>query len=203
MNQNSNLTSMMYRIDERPFGKSWDEWATQWWKWFLSIPKDKHPAHDKTGERAHLNQNDPNVWFLAGTTGGSAERTIVIPSDTSVFFPVINITTSYLENPSLKSEEDMSSFINGHMMEIAKKEATIDGEPILISENNRARSPLFQFSFPTNNIFGTHDGETQGIGDGYWIFLKPLHKGTHYIRTSGACMSGKVQIDTTFKLVVE
>jgi len=195
--------SMMYRIDEHPFGKSWEEWATKWWKWFLSISKNNHPACDKTGEKANLNQDDPNVWFLAGTTGGSAERTIVIPSDKAIFFPIINITTSYLENPNLKTEEDMSSFVRGHMREIARKEATIDGQSVPISENHRAQSPLFEFSFPTNNIYGAQDGVTQGIGDGYWLFLKPLSKGIHHVSTSGACMSGKVQIEVTLNLLVE
>lgn len=203
MTQKIHPFSMMYRPDERPFGRSWEEWATKWWQWFLSISIENHPACDKTGEKAGLNQNDPNVWFLAGTTGGSAERAITIPADKAVFFPIINVTTSYLENTSLKTEEDMSSFINAHMRDIAKKEASIDGETLTISEDYRVGSPPFEFSFPANNIYGAQKGVTKGVGDGYWIFLKPLSPGIHYIITSGACMSGKVRINVNIKLIVE
>ena len=194
---------MMYKSDENPFGKSWEEWTTKWWQWFLSIPIEDHPAYDKTGEKAGVNQIDPNVWFLAGTTGGRAERTITIPAGKAILFPVINVTTSYSENPSLKTQEEMTSFVNAHMANIAKKEASIDGEDLIISESYRIQSPSFEFSFPPNNIYGANEGLTKGVGDGYWIFLKPLPAGIHNIRTSGACMSGRIKIDTNIKLIVK
>lgn len=197
------LLSMMYRLDEWPFGKSWEEWTTKWWQWFLSIPIDNHPAYDKTGRNGGVNQIDPNVWFLAGTTGGSADRTITIPASKALLLPIINVTTSYSENPILKTQEDMTSFVNAHMKSIAKKEASIDDEGLLVSEAHRVRSPCFEFSFPSNNIYGAKEGLTRGVGDGYWIFLKPLPAGMHNIKISGACMSGRIQIDLNLKLMVE
>jgi hypothetical protein len=197
------LFSMIYRLDEQPFGKSWEEWTIKWWQWFLSTPIEDHPAYDKTGGKGGINQIDPNVWFLAGTTGGRAERTITIPTGKAVLLPIINVTTSYSENPSLKTHEEMTSFVNAHMKDIAKKEASIDGEDLLVSEDHRMRSPSFKFSFPSNNIYGAKEGLTTGVGDGYWIFLKPLPAGIHNIRLSGACMSGKIQIDVNIKLLVE
>jgi hypothetical protein len=203
MTQKTTSFSMLYKRDERPFGKSWEEWATRWWQWFLSMPIDVNPACDKSGEKAGFNQNNPDVWFLAGTTGGAAERLITVPAGKSIFFPIINVTTSYLENPKLKTEDDMSSFVSAHMGDIAKKEASIDGGTLSITESYRVRSPSFKFSFPANNIYGAEEGLTRGVGDGYWIFLRPLSRGTHYISTCGACMSGKVQIDVNIKLIVE
>ena len=115
-------------------------------------------------------------------------------------FPIINVTTSHSENPDLKTQEDMTSFVSAHMANIAKKEANIDGEEIIISEEYRARSPSFEFSFPSNNIYGAKRGLTKGVGDGYWIFLKPLLKSVHNVRTSGECMSGRIKIETNIKL---
>lgn len=203
MFQKRDISTMLYRPDELPFGKSWEKWTTKWWQWFLSIPVEKHPACDKTGENAGVYQNDPNVWFIAGTTGGTAERIISIPEGMAALFPVINVTTSYLENPNLKTEDDMTAFVNSHMKDIAKKLAYIDGEEILISERNRVRSNPFEFTFPSNNIYGVGSGPTKGVGDGYWVFLKPLSSGIHTIRTSGACMSGRVRIDVNIKLTVK
>ncbi len=69
MNKSNNIPTI-YSLDEQPFGKSWQKWTTQWWKWFFSISKENHPAYDHTGEGWAVNQDDPNVVFLAGTTGG-------------------------------------------------------------------------------------------------------------------------------------
>lgn len=193
---------MLYGPNELPFGKTWENWTTKWWRWFLSIPFDTNPACDKTGEYAGVDQNDPNVWFLAGTAGGTASRTITIPEGKAVLFPVINVTTSYLENPKLNTEKDLISFVDSHMKDIAKKLAFVDGEEITISEDNRVGSKPFDFTFPPNNIYGAHSGKTKGAGDGYWLFLKPLSSGIHTIKTSGACMSGTVQIDLNVRLIV-
>lgn len=202
-NSGSNNIPPTYSIDERPFGISWEEWTMKWWRWFLSISTEKHPAYDKTGEKSGVNQIDPYVWFLAGTTGGKAERVITIPTGKAVLLPVINFTTSYSENPELKTEGELTSFVNGHMKDIAQKEAMVDGEKMTISENHRVRTPSFEFSFPSSNVFGAREGMTRGVGDGYWIFLKPLTPGIHSIKTAGACMSGRVQISVEIKLIVK
>jgi hypothetical protein len=193
----------MYSLDEKPFGKSWEDWTSRWWRWFFSTPMENHPAYDETGEKSHVNIFDGNVCFLAGTTGGRAERTITIPAGKGVLFPVINVATSYSENPSLRTEGEMISFVHAHMKDIAKKEASIDGENVNISEKHRVRSNSFEFCFPSNNIYGVRDGQTRGVGDGYWLFLRPLLPGTHSIRTSGACMSGRIQIDVNIRLIVK
>ena len=201
--ENLRPVSLLFTLKEQPFGRSWEEWATKWWQWFLSMPIDNNPAYDITGEKANVNQPYPNVWFLAGTTGGTAERTITVPVGKAILVPIINITTSYLENPNLRTEGDMAAYVNSHMKDIVKKEASIDGEDLLISDNYRVRCPTFSFFFPKNNIYGVHEGRTKGTGDGYWLFIKPLSRGTHTIRTSGACMSGKIKIDTNIKLIIE
>jgi hypothetical protein len=193
----------MFTIDEEPFGRSWEDWTSSWWKWFFSTPKENHPAYDETGLKSEVNLLDPNVWFLAGTTEGRAERTITIPAWKAVLLPVINVGTSYSENPSLRTEGEMMSFVNAHMKDIAKKEAIIDGDKVDISDRHRVRSCPFEFSFPSDNIYGVREGQTTGVGDGYWLFIKPLTRGTHYISTSGACMSGKIRIDVNIKLIVK
>jgi hypothetical protein len=203
MNDVSNRIPAMYSLDEQPFSKSWQEWTTQWWQWFLSIPKENHPAYDDTGERWTINQDDPNVLFLAGTTGGKAERHIAIPAGKAVLFPVINFATSYSEDPSLKTEAEMILHAKTNIDDIVKKEANFDGASLLISEKHRIQSPPFDFSFPTNNIYGVQDGSTRGVGDGYWIFLKPLSPGRHNVRTFGSCLSGRIQIDVNMDLIVK
>jgi len=203
MTQKSNTDVQLYRSDEQPFGRSWEHWTTKWWQWFLTIPKENHPAYDTTGERFATSQSDPNVWFIAGTISGRAERSIKITPGKALLFPVINVTTSYSENPVLKNEADMISYVKSNIDDIVKKQVSIDGDDFLISEDFRVQTPRFKFTYPQNNIYGAQEGPTEGVGDGYWIFLKSLTPGKHIIKTSGACMSGKIQIDVNIQLTVE
>jgi hypothetical protein len=193
-------TIQTYTLNERPFGYSWEEWTVRWWEWFLTIPKEIHPAYDETGAKYAVGQTDPNAIFLAGTTGGTAERSINILAGKAVLFPVINFSISYAENPNLKTDEELTSFARSHMEDIVKKEVNIDGVDLLISENNRVYSPPFDFSFPVNNVFDFKEGPTRGAGDGYWVFLKPLSPGKHTIRTFGSCMLGRIQIGVNIDL---
>ena len=97
--------------------------------------------------------------------------TITIPAGKAVLFPVINFTTSYSEDPSLKTEDETILHAKSNIDDIVKKEANIDGASLLISEKHRVQSPPFDFSFPANNIYGVKDGSTRGVGDGYWILF--------------------------------
>lgn len=203
MTSKNNVNSFLFGPKERPFGHSWRFWTTRWWQWFLSIPKANSPAITDTDEKSWVQQLDPNVWFLASTIDGSIERTIKIPSGKAILFPVINVTISYSEDQALKTDADMISFVKRHMDDIVKKQASIDGEDLFISEEFRVKSPPFDFSYPPNNIFGAQEGPTRGVGDGYWIFMRSLQPGEHTIRTYGSCMSGKIQIGSKFHLIVE
>jgi len=199
-------TFSLYRRDEQPYGRTWEEWTTKWWIWFLSISKKMNPAVDESGEKAIIGQTDPNVWFLAATTGGTAERSVTLPSGISLLVPVINATTSYSEEPRIKNDYELTSYVKSHIDDILIKEVSIDDLDLVISDNDRVQSPPFDFFYPEelpkDNIYFAHGGKTRGAGDGYWIFLKPLSKGEHNIRTFGSCMSGKVQIGVHWRLII-
>ena len=42
--------------------------------------------------KSYADQNEPNVLFLIGICGGSAERNSTIPTATALLFPIINFT---------------------------------------------------------------------------------------------------------------
>jgi|SRR5687767_11839605 len=207
MTNDKSGTFSVYQRDEQPFGKTWEEWTTKWWIWFLSISKKMNPAVNESGEKAIIGETDPNVWFLAATTGGTVERCVKLPPGISLLFPVINATTSYSEEPRLKNDYELTLYVKSHIDDILIKEASIDGLDIAISENHRVQSSPFEFSYPEelpkDNIYFAYGGNTRGAGDGYWIFLKPLSEGEHYIRTFGSCMSGRVQIGVRWRIIVE
>jgi hypothetical protein len=193
----------IYGTDEHPLGKSWQEWTTEWWRWFLSMPKNGHPSYDSARKNWAGNEQDSNVVFLAGTINGKVKRRIVIPPKKAILFPVINFTTSYSEDPALKTDAEMIAHAKSNIDDIVKKRAIIDGTALLISEDNRVQTPPFDFSFPTDNIYGVREGPSRGVGDGFWIFLKPLMPGSHEIRTYGSCLSGRIEIEANVELIVK
>jgi hypothetical protein len=48
-----------------PYGKTYGEWATEWWKWAFSISVPDNPLFDETGARVAQGQSG-HVWFVAG-----------------------------------------------------------------------------------------------------------------------------------------
>jgi hypothetical protein len=203
MELRNNIMSILFSQKEQPFNHTWQYWATRWWEWFLSIPKMRSPAIDITGERSSVEQSDPDVWFLASTINGSTVRTVKIPPGKALLFPIINVTISNSENSALKTDTDLISFVNQDIDDIVKKRAKIDGQDLTISEDYRVKSPPFNFSYPPDNIFGAKQGPTRVVGDGYWIFMRPLKPGNHTIETYGSCMSGKIQIGASIQLTIE
>jgi len=193
----------IYNKDEQPLGKSWEEWTTEWWRWFLSTPKSRHPSCNDPPPEGIECYRDSSVIFLAATPMGKIRRRIFVPANKAVLFPVINFTISYSEDPALKTDAEMIGRAKLNIDDIVKKEANIDGIGIAISENNRVRTPPFDFTFPKDNIYGVREGPTRGVGDGFWIFVKPLRRGSHKIRTYGSCLSGRVEIEANVDLVVQ
>ena len=104
-----------YNRDEYPFSKSWESWAATWCRWMLSIPREKNPCIDKTGEFCSVDQNDKNVWFLAGTFGNVAavKRRCRVPLGKALFFPLLVKEDSFAEDLDLNTEEDLTKRANG------------------------------------------------------------------------------------------
>jgi hypothetical protein len=72
--------------DEHVAGYTQLFWAQTWWQWVLSIPNTQvaNPLFDPNGNSAAIGNTGP-VFFLVGTFGGSATRTITIPFGKPVF----------------------------------------------------------------------------------------------------------------------
>jgi hypothetical protein len=176
----SNPGVEVYPIDSRPFGKSMEDWSTVWWNWLLPIPQNDSPARDDTGKNCAVGQNNPDVWFLAQTGSGPAERSCKIPAGTSILFPVAINECSYAEAPTIKSEEELSKCARSGN-EVTSIRAVVDGIPIENLTGSRVSSGLFNTTLPHNNIFGVPGCpcHTQAVSDAYMVFLEPLSPGKH------------------------
>jgi hypothetical protein len=186
---NGNMSSTMtpLPVDTIQYNMSYGEWTARWWQWVLSIPEDRNPAADLTGENCDEGQTGP-VWFLAGTFGGLNQRVCTIPAGKSILFPVMNAECSYAEYPSLRSESELRECAISSNEGVTELMAIIDGKAINQSKlrESRIESPLFEVNFPRGNIFGVPEGPSQAVSDGFWVFLPPLPPGEHEIHFRGA-----------------
>ena len=177
-------------IDSSPYGKSYGDWGAAWWSWALSFPADRNPLLDPTGEFGSQGQSGP-VWFLAGTGGGTVERTLTIPAGKGIFFPMLNVINDYpcpdpdfQPAPGQTLEEFLTEgavFFVDHATELALE---VDGVALRNLFAYRATSGLFIFTGdPSMTVVDPCiTGEPQpAVSDGFWIMLPPLRPGQHTI----------------------
>jgi hypothetical protein len=174
-------------VDTIQYNMSYAEWTARWWQWLLSIPEDRNPGADETGENCDEGQTGP-VWFLAGTFGGLNERVCAVPAGKSILFPVMNAECSYAEYAGLHSEPELRQCAVSSNEGVTELMVIIDGQPNNLSEliRYRVQSPLFEINFPSGNIYGVREGPSQAVSDGFWVFLPPLPPGQHEIHFRGA-----------------
>jgi len=176
-------------IQSQPYGESYSEWVVNWWQWVLSIPADRNPLTDTTGEFAGENQHGP-VWFVAGTFGNSAERSFQVPAGKALFVPVFNwifgagafdCDPSNPGVPCVVCDLEKLAAANTEIADIV--EATIDGVPVQNIRRYQASSGgPFAVIYPENSVTGLPAGRYYpNLANGYWLMLKPLPPGNHEI----------------------
>lgn len=198
-NASIEVDNLIYSIDSQPNGLDYSEWAIEWWRWYLSISKEDSPALDTTGESCTQNQNNPHVWFLAGTFGGSAERECTVPSDKALFVPLINVACSYAYFPSLKTEEELRQCALEENESVYEKKLSIDGVEIRDLDKYLVVSPAFNITLPDNNLWDVPPNtETTAVTAGYYILMKPLTPGDHTIQYGGAAGNPAISGEENF-----
>jgi hypothetical protein len=186
-NSSMSSTPTPFPVDILQYNLTYGEWTARWWQWLVSIPEDRNPAADETGENCGEGQSGP-VWFLAGTFGGLNVRNCDIPAGKYIMFPVINAECSYAEYPDLRTEPELRSCAVSSNDGVTELMVTIDGQAINESQlrSYRVQSPLFNLTLSENNIFGLPPSTTQAVSDGFWVILPPLGPGQHEIHFRGA-----------------
>lgn len=182
-----------------PYQLSFAEWTSRWWRWLLSIPKNISPVNDITGEFTKQSQYDPNVWFLAGTFGGSTERKCIIPFGKSILFPVINYEASFADEPLLSDALELENKCKEEIDKIGELYCHVDGQVVDLREY-RIASSAFEITLSCENCLSAKAGKTVMASDGYWLFLSPLPQGKHEIKSFGSCLAGKIKIGCTFDI---
>ena len=180
----------VFALDSKPYGSTYGQWAANWWNWITSIPEENNPVGDETGEKCAIGQKGP-VWFLPGTAGGKLERSCTVPAGKALFMVILDAECSKTEFPKLNTEEEFRKCTRD-LNEGATLSATVDGVKLKDLEKYRVESPMFNMTFPSNNIFGQKAGPTIAKSDGWYVILEPLSPGTHNVSFAGSVLGNPV-----------
>jgi len=201
----------VYPTTARPFGNSYAQWSTAWWKWALALPVEGHPFIDPGFDCNSVNngQSGP-VWFLALSSNPPlVERRCTIPVGRAIYLALANAECSSLEptfpdgtgGQTASAQRDCANFFANHIV-VSSLFCTIDGQSVQNLGTYRFVSSQFTFNAPTPWIFGDTGGTGTSVSDGYFVMVKPLPIGTHTLTCGGAFDFG-FGFGNTYQLTIQ
>jgi hypothetical protein len=188
--------------ESKPYGLTYGQWTVKWWKWALSVQKDRNPIVDTSGANASISNNDPNVFFLAGTLGGAeVERMCEVPPNRSILFPVINYEVNLTDDPEFSNDSELVAGVKQDIDDILYLETSVDGNEVKIFRIS-SDPPIFDLEDNFESTSGRESNSKRASSDGYWVFLKPLRKGEHELFFAGSCSAGTRNVKASYRLNV-
>ncbi len=187
--------------------QSYADWGDEWWNWAVKAPAHVNPLLDTTGQFGHGGQGGP-VWFLAGTSSGSVERSLTVPPQKAFFFPLIN--SAWWTPEDGQTEADVRAIANYVADEVDDLFCELDGMPCTPNDlfTYRAESEPGGFTLrilPNSLLagFGYDPGDrAPAVSDGYWVMLAPLSPGEHELHFGGEASSLDFAVEATYHLAV-
>lgn len=178
--------------DAHPYGRSLTAWSKDWWRWELSIPTERNPSLDTTGEDCDEGQQG-KVWYLGSIFGsGEITRTCTIPRHKALFINLSGILNDYpcpdpnfQPAPGQSLEDFLTEGVRAVVELVNSLTLTVDGRTVGRLFDRRYTSRLFIFKGDPSlktSIDGCITGDRQpAVSDGYYVMLKPLSRGTHTV----------------------
>jgi hypothetical protein len=173
--------------DTKAFNVTLSDWTARWWKWAFSFSGYyNNPLLDPNGTSVMKFQppNQP-VFFLSGAYNSVGNRTVTIPADKGILFPVLNGEISFLDMPNATTQGDLKKALDWDIGKATYIGAELDGKEI---QFQKIQAPLFDINYAKDNILSTNkSGHTQAVSDGYWIYLEPnsIPVGEHILYIKG------------------
>ena len=193
-----------------------------WWQWVYSQPaidtKDgtnTNPILDTTGAFATVGQKDGigpanKYFFLTGTFGGDAVRTVTVPHGKALFFPIFNSEVDNAVSPPTDHTVPELKALAKDTVDAARGlHATFDGNDVKIF---RSTSPTFNYTLPDENsiydYFDLSGPQFEGtinpaVADGYWAYLPPPSPGMHTLEFSSHNESDTFSLHVIYNLTVK
>ncbi len=193
------------------FGKSNQQWSTEWWKTMMSYDCAHNPLNQQSWSIT-VNQASP-VVFLTGMTSGISVRTIEVSRDKALFIPIINVLKEYPavnldQNP--RPDQTVEQFLKTEAAKYINLATNIkvvlDRNLIKITATDRVATDLFYFK-ANKDLAGcvgqAVTGQLQvGVSDGYWIVIDHLSPGRHTLHTHAEILATGIVPDVYYNIIV-
>ena len=182
--------------DEEIAGEPLSRWIQRYWQWSRSFPKGETPADDSTGERCAAEQSGP-VFFLTGSSqSGTVSRTCVVPKDSYILVPLINVLAQV--NPGKPADcEAIMRPVRQVNASVSDLHFTLNGVVLHAPLNYRGESGCFELQDVSRGIAGSAGGA------GYWVVLRPLDAGDYELRFEGKFRADGFTQDIRYRIQVQ
>jgi hypothetical protein len=203
----------IFSPETKPYGLSYEDHIKNFWKYITSVPADKNPWNDKTGEDCAVGQSGTNssVFYLSGNSGEKSNWTCKIPAGKGLFIPVSPMEISEKEAPNT-SIEDLHRIAKKDQDSVTSLYLKIGDKVYNAEDLKKYRKPTgdFQMVFPKNALFGVSEGNSSAVADGYYVITEPLEKGNYVITYKSSlicpgvdCLQPNFAQDINYNLIVE
>jgi hypothetical protein len=171
-----NINPGVYSTTSAPFGIPYEKWQAKFWQWKFSVPTAQNPRDNYTPEKCANGQHGP-VWFLAELLSGTQQRTCTIPAGKSLLAAVLDGQCDR-SDPTLHNDQDVRKCAT-EGQDYGVVSATLDGVKIQGLDQYKTDSGFYNLTVPADNIFKEPAGIYRSFSNGIFVFLQPLHTGTH------------------------
>jgi hypothetical protein len=191
--------------------------SAAWWQWAYELPDEDHPLTTDGEVDCSLGQEGP-VWFLAGTTGATVDRTCDVPHGRTLFFPLVNSAWVNVEGDCeepdrcpVQVKRDILDFVFTPFPSglVCNLFSSVDGVSTIQSSIVTARTQSGTFPVEAQNSVFLPEGSSddEAVSDGYWINLPALSAGEHDIQFGGALCDSDTneaffEVDVTYHVTI-
>jgi len=186
----------VFQKNEQPFGKPYENWVQDWWRWNAAIPGD--PATTFAGVKENgcfINKTGDVAMLMDSAIGGEHNQKCDISPNQGILISGWSaVCSSAVKGNENKSLNELSQCAKGYDLGKVTAHVWVDNKLIaqvkaedLKTTNLFNASELstkgFNVTFPENsNLEVDYPGTHPSASHGWYIFLKPLPVGEHTVR---------------------
>jgi hypothetical protein len=186
----------VFHKEELPFGKPYEDWVQDWWRWNAAIPGDPVTTFAGVKENGCLiNKEGPVVMLIDPAIGGEHHQRCEISSNQGILISAWSAECDgSVKGSENKSFKELSECARDQDLGKVTANVWVDNKPIaqvkaedlkttnLINATELATKG-FNITTPENsNLAVDYPGTHLGAAHGWYIFLKPLPVGEHTVR---------------------
>jgi hypothetical protein len=181
-----------FPVNSSPYGVPYKDWTAKYWEWRVSVPKLNTPNYQdapgyKSVECSYLqNQSSPVMFlpYVGKERGTVTTASCNIPHSKAIFIQIDGGLSDY-SDPTVqpKTQDTLVNQVSRSNVYPNPFDITLDGQPLSLTndESFKVQSNFFNFTLPPNNLWDEPAGPDTGIGQGWYLFLKPLSPGVHVL----------------------